>query len=386
MTATVEVGRRAGERSLLLMVVAFRLAGVIKVASDTDSMAVWLPSWQLPVLMGMLIAESTVVLCVHWRRGALTPSWLVTADALFLIAIIWVDVAVTADPIRHTWGSWILYYALCATVGFGLGIQRWWVAALVICAVTVSYGLCDSVMVGRGSVRTFEMVGFLVNGGLSWLLARTLRPQAAALDAARERAARQEIALAEERERTRQAALVHDRILQTLETLATRDWIPDRRMRQYVAAKACWLRAFVQGDEQRPASAESKLVDVISDVIGTHGLSVEFNIAQLRDLGDSMSPAVVDALAGAVHEALTNVARHSGVNHAVLHVAATDDEIVASVLDHGRGFGTGGPATGIGIRDSIRRRVAEAGGEALIESSSGGVYVEIRLPARAPVG
>ncbi len=66
--------------------------------------------------------------------------------------------------------------------------------------------------------------------------------------------------------------------------------------------------------------------------------------------------AVAEAFAGAVAEALTNVARHSGAGEATVEMSA-DTEITVEVADEGRGFDvTALPAHRFGVRESIEGR------------------------------
>jgi signal transduction histidine kinase len=87
------------------------------------------------------------------------------------------------------------------------------------------------------------------------------------------------------------------------------------------------------------------------------------------------------ALAGALHEALTNVLRHSGVQSCSVTLSATAVSCELAVRDTGRGF----PVTDIdgrlGINGSIVARLAEVGGAARIESEPGvGTTVHLRWP------
>jgi signal transduction histidine kinase len=113
------------------------------------------------------------------------------------------------------------------------------------------------------------------------------------------------------------------------------------------------------------------------------GLRVEFNYATLRGsaiLGapDSQQSA---ALAGAVGEALTNVAKHAATTSAALRLAATPAALVVTVLDHGCGFDPAAQSEGMGLKESIRGRVTESGGTVRIDTAPGaGTYLEITMP------
>ena len=104
-------------------------------------------------------------------------------------------------------------------------------------------------------------------------------------------------------------------------------------------------------------------------------------------------PADIDPAIGihvfrVLQEALTNVARHSGVREARVRLAFTADSVELTVEDDGRGIAAGTPAragaaapratTGLA---SMRERAALAGGTLTIDSpSSGGTRVRLRIP------
>jgi two-component system sensor histidine kinase UhpB len=78
-------------------------------------------------------------------------------------------------------------------------------------------------------------------------------------------------------------------------------------------------------------------------------------------------------------EALTNVMRHSGASEVDVALACTDDQLMLSVTDNGRGLPEdvreGGGLTGM-------RERAMLIGASLDVSSNGGVSVTLRLPLK----
>ena len=100
------------------------------------------------------------------------------------------------------------------------------------------------------------------------------------------------------------------------------------------------------------------------------------------------APAVVEAVCGAVREAITNVGKHSGVDSAVVRAMVNrDGRLTVSVVDHGRGFdpaagetGAGGAGTGAGLAQSVRARMAQIGGTTRIHSEPGnGTEIELSV-------
>jgi signal transduction histidine kinase len=88
----------------------------------------------------------------------------------------------------------------------------------------------------------------------------------------------------------------------------------------------------------------------------------------------------VEALAGAVSEAMTNAGKHGEASTVFVYVEPDDDDtgVSCSVRDDGVGFDVETMNEGIGLRRSIRERIDEAGGRVEIESRPGG-GTEVRL-------
>jgi two-component system sensor histidine kinase UhpB len=82
-------------------------------------------------------------------------------------------------------------------------------------------------------------------------------------------------------------------------------------------------------------------------------------------------------------EALTNVARHAGVDCAELHLAIHNGRLTLSVRDRGRGLAAGS-APGTGMR-GMRERATLIGGQLQIENLSpdGGCEVRLEVPLEA---
>ena len=82
-------------------------------------------------------------------------------------------------------------------------------------------------------------------------------------------------------------------------------------------------------------------------------------------------------------EALTNVARHAGVDTAAMHLSFQSGQVGLLVEDSGRGcdLRPGSPvAAGLGLA-GMRERVESIGGRLLLDAAPGrGVRVEVRVP------
>ncbi len=103
------------------------------------------------------------------------------------------------------------------------------------------------------------------------------------------------------------------------------------------------------------------------------GITVEHEIDDELPVLDPDSELVVYRVA---QEALTNVARHSGVDRATVSLRSMNSRLVLEVSDTGRGFGTASPGTGI---RGMRERVALIGGELHIGPGANGRGCRVRL-------
>ena len=95
-----------------------------------------------------------------------------------------------------------------------------------------------------------------------------------------------------------------------------------------------------------------------------------------------VAPSVVEAMSGAVGEALTNAHKHGHASRATVFVDV-DDEVFCSVKDDGDGFDSTATSPGAGITSSIEGRLAEVGGTAVVDARPGtGVEVRLQAPLR----
>ena len=177
-------------------------------------------------------------------------------------------------------------------------------------------------------------------------------------------------------ERAEMAARVHDSVLQTL-ALVQRESGDPRRVAALARRQERELRSWLYPD---PRTAEggglaAAMDAAAAEVEELHGVPVE-----LVRTGDVPVDDRVEALVLAAREAMTNAARHSGTDQVSTFVDVGDDEIAIFVRDRGRGFDPNAVPDGAhGIAESIRGRMARAGGSAALTSSAEGTEVELRL-------
>ena len=141
--------------------------------------------------------------------------------------------------------------------------------------------------------------------------------------------------------------------------------------------------------ELRPAGALERfglataLENLVSAWSEQFGIAAEFQGSNVEKL--QLPLEVATNVYGLVQEALHNIVKHAGADHAVVLVQARDHEAVVIVEDDGRGFDasdTLGRSGGHGLGlVSMRERAALCGGTLEIDAAPGqGTTVFVRIP------
>jgi signal transduction histidine kinase len=317
----------------------------------------------------------TVVTVIAYSR----PGWRRTS-------LIGADVALAAGLVLSTR---LIISASQINAGAPTIPASWAAASVLACAVAggPAGGLAGAIVIVAADIverqalpqSTFSnSVLVLIAGGVGgYVVQLGLRAEAAV-----ESVARRDAAIAE---RERIARGIHDSVLQVLALVSTRG--------RELGGEAAEL-ARLAGDQE---SALRSLVSGASVGRPEGGL---LDLASLLEpLGDSqvtvscpagavlLADAPAHALASAASEALDNVRRHAGGGaHAWLLVEDAGTEVIVSVRDNGAGFAAGrlaeAEAAGrLGVAQSIKGRLRDAGGHASLTSSPGrGTEVELRVP------
>jgi signal transduction histidine kinase len=187
------------------------------------------------------------------------------------------------------------------------------------------------------------------------------------------RRAEHEITLARAREEV--ARELHDGVLQTLALVERKTSDPE--LARLAREQERDLRAWLAGDRDRHPDSRADLGAALRTCADqferAHGGRVQVLVAD--DL-PTLPALVVDALAGAVGEALTNAGKHGGAG--TITIYAEPDEtssrrhaVFCSVKDDGAGFDPSAPSTGLGVTRSIIGRMTDIGGRAEIKSRPG---------------
>jgi len=391
------------ERVLARAWVFFRVVGIMGIALtawsgvDQQDHSATPAGW---CIVGAVVLESALISVACLRRRRIRSTW-AAADLAFTVLA----------QFLHAWAQsghyglsslFMTPYSTVVLIGLGIGLRRWQSVGAAVLALGVGDFASVLFPAPPGSNLGFTGTPFdlVFNGAMAfflvfnaamaipyvlaaWSVSRRVRRAAQRLDASRAETA--ELAL--QKQRSWHARALHDHVLQTLEGIIRHEAIPHGPLRRLVEADTAWLRALVEGVA---VGQDTDLHWRLRELVERHaagGLRVEFNGAQLQRPAEAragLSAELVDAVAGAVGEALTNTAKHAGVETAVLRATLTDHALSVSILDNGIGFDPATTRHGIGLDQSITARIREAGGQVRIDSNPGqGTYIEITIPATA---
>ncbi len=358
------------DRTLLRALLAFRVIALawmgalvaVAIASEPDVD---------PVVAGASfvvagLATAVVIRAISRNPRLLREPWFLVVDGL-------VAVGVALSPwLAGTGGAfyggypmaWMLLVAFSTSLWWGLGSALGVVALQLVTALGT--GLIDASGLTRSGITMLVTVGVI---GWGFRLLR---------DADRARA-ESEAALVDERERSirleergRLATALHDSAVQTLVVLRQQADDPDR-VRVLARRQERELRRVIQGTDSTAPTLRAALEAVADDIEDLHAVAIDRVF-----VGDHASAS--EEGVGAVREALTNAAKHSGVRMVHLYVEA-GDEVLALVRDRGEGFDPADAPHGRGLDTSIRGRLESVGGTTSITSSvGGGTEVEMRWP------
>jgi signal transduction histidine kinase len=188
------------------------------------------------------------------------------------------------------------------------------------------------------------------------------------------RGAEREVSAARAREEV--GRTLHDGVLQTLAVIERR--ADDPSLARLAREQERSLRDYIAG--LRDTDADRTLVAALRKVAArfedAFGGRTEVVVAE--DVPHTDAPRA-EALAGAAGEAIANAGKHGGARRVTVFVEpAPGGGVFCSVKDDGTGFDPSETREGLGISQSIRRRLAEIGGRVEIESRPGGP-TEVRM-------
>jgi two-component system sensor histidine kinase UhpB len=221
-------------------------------------------------------------------------------------------------------------------------------------------------------------------------LVRSFNEMLERLETERRESGRQALA-AQEAERKRIAAELHDEVGQSLtgvllllEQLARE--VPEQRHDVFVEAQEATRKSVDEvrriAQELRPEMLEhlglvSALKSLATRFTEQAGLELEW------DFAPALPPLAQDAelaLYRVAQESLTNVARHADASRVWLSLQPGRDSVVLRVVDDGRGM-NGRAVNGGGLRGMRERAVLVGAALAIKPARTGGVEVRLEVPA-----
>jgi hypothetical protein len=366
---------RGPDRTVLTAGVAARAAGIAALAYQT--LLMWdefvRPVWAAALALAA-VAESLGVIGWWLARQRLDRITAMT-DAAFGLGLVLVG--------RATNVGLVLTYTVLVSFTLGLAWRRLFTPV----AIGLVWAMASVAPLGTGSPELgwslallLSVPSYLVNPLIGALCARLLRRMTADLQAASADEAAHAAAVATAQERARHARALHDRVLQTMETLARGSTVPDDAMRARIVTQAAWLRAYVetgrvdQGDDLATGLAAA------SQAVADGGARVHLNDAALRaaeiagDGSAGLDHRRRDALIDATHHAMAAMAGTGG--RVVVHAAPQSDGVLVTVLGH---EGAAGPGED-GLAH-ISARLATVGGHVVAEALP---YLELWVPTGLP--
>lgn len=178
-------------------------------------------------------------------------------------------------------------------------------------------------------------------------------------------------------ERAEMASHLHDSVLQTLAMIQRTD--DPKRIATLARAQERALRRWLFDSE----------ADVTSGTVAgglqaqADRIESDFDVAvEVVTVGDAPLDDRSRALVAAAGEAMTNAARHAGVERISVFLEVLADRVDVFVSDQGQGFDREAiPADRRGVSESIVKRVERQGGTVEIESKVGeGTEVHLSVP------
>ncbi|ATD71973.1 MULTISPECIES: sensor histidine kinase [Gordonia] len=354
----------------------------VAIARADLAAAWWTPvSLVLVVVPAMMLVASTFLTV---PRALLT---LVCACALGYLAatLLWYPAWLGAPDESARWAIWLLQFP--SVPSFGLVVMLRTGLALTNLVVATAAVHTANQIARYGELRPVELLSVPLSAALAGVFLAVALAAVRNVRALDERhpavlamTATAAANAAQEAERSRFAALIHDHVIATL--LAVRAGPPDPRLAAQAASALDELDRSTESPSEFTAAAFAARIDQAVAALGERGSCTH----AISSPSATYPEQVVDDVADCVAEATRNCVRHAGPS-SQCHVRAEFGEgaVRVSVSDDGVGFDPESiDSHRFGIAVGIRARMAGLpGGRAKIESAPGRgtvVTVEWRRP------
>lgn len=373
---------RPGERVLLRAFAALRWAGVIPVLLVIGVRRETLDRAWLAAAVTVAVVAFTL-----WTTGVLRsqPGRLMTPSACYL------EVGLAAGLLAAD--GWVLGWehtfdppalgalwplAAVMTAGLVFGPRRGALAGGIVAASRLAGMAAPEVRHGPPSISEILLVDRpRLIPILSLLALYAVAGLGSGYLAGLQRKAEDEIASARARDEV--ARTLHDGVLQTLAIIQRR--ATDPVLSRLARDTDRDLRRFLDGTTER---RQTQLGDALRDTCDHFAHRFDLTPQLLvDDVPSHMDPTVVEVLAAAATEALTNVGKHAGANRVVVYAGPNEPGggVLVTVNDDGCGFDMANIRPGRGFAQSIQARVEEIDGRVDLRSAPGqGTEVRLWIP------
>lgn len=354
----------------------------------------WGAVWMIIVFGGLAL---TVILAIFQRGVKIAMGVL---SVLYLAAILTWPLLVSHPSAFGTEKPWVWF--LCSVfTAFAAVAYPLWLAVAYTFVAPIAYGVVRALPAGGGvgfELAALDTIYAVILGGVILAIIAMMRQASSAVDTAQSQAlARYATAVrqhATEVERVQVDAIVHDSVLTTLLSAASARTPEQKELAAAMAADA--IGHLHAAEAATPEDQSAVGVDRLAErlVTAANAFSSPFEV-EVRDVAVHTLPVnVAEAVYSATVQAMVNSMQHAGGPEVHRGVSirgggpAATVEVV--VRDDGSGFTEAEvPAERLGLRISIRDRLAKVGGRARIESEPGaGTTVTILWPSadQQPLG
>lgn len=304
-----------------------------------------------------------------------------------------------ADPAGVDGAPWLYYLANVATAAAAIALPLGAAVAYTI-IVPLWYGVLRVTPVA-GEVdpllATLDALYAMILGFVVLIIITMLRQASRSVDGAQEAALRRyDLAArqhANEVERVRIDALVHDSVLTTLLSAAAADTAEEQALAARMARDA--IRRLDEAGASGPRTVESVgltvLVRRLRAALTT--FAAPFTVRVVNAPGVELSVEAIEAVYSATVQAMVNSLQHADepgrATRRELRIRGIGTGgVVVEIADNGRGFAVHEvPNERLGLRVSIEERMANAGGSARVSSWPGeGTTVTVAWPAAVDGG
>lgn len=328
----------------------------------------------------------------------------ITCALLFLVALVTWPLTVQ-EPIPSTQQPWPWWFCTVGSTAAAMGFATWR-ATVYTALVPAIYVVLRLTPIGGDAGIVRALLDGVYTGLLSGavlVIAVVLRRAASSVDSAQSTAVRRySLAIREhavEVERVQVDAIVHDSVLTTLLSAARADTLEGKTLSARMARNAIdhLEAAATDGPDDDTLVSLAELRTRIGEAVGALAVPVRLvpapadQVQQAASAGQLQQPAsagqvqlpapVADALASAAIQAAVNSVQHAGGAEVArwVRVEQIADGVHIEVGDEGRGFDLATiPAERLGVRRSIRERVAAVEGRAEVHTAPGrGTRIEL---------